>query len=131
MSGFIANLCCRGYIGPWYNETHHLNSKPFITYPSSFRTSAYILQIGTLALFTALVVVNSRLQGRKWRLLRVLGFVATGFSAFAPIVHAALIFPYDQLDKQAGLRYYYIEGVLILIGVIFYIVCVSRFPCRV
>lgn len=50
-------------------------------------------------------------------------FVSTGFSAFAPIIHAVLIFPYDQLDKQAGLRYYYVEGALILIGVIFYVVC--------
>lgn len=90
-----------------------------------------MLQIGTLALFTALVVVNPRLQGRKWRLLRVSAFVATGFSAFAPIIHAALIFPYDQLDKQAGLRYYYVEGVLILIGVILYIVCLSHVLCRV
>ncbi|KAK4187426.1 HlyIII-domain-containing protein [Podospora australis] len=54
-----------------------------------------------------------------------ISFVATGLSAFAPIIHAASIFPYAQLDKQAGLRFYYIEGAIVLIGVVFYI---SRFP---
>ncbi|CAI7589495.1 unnamed protein product [Penicillium glandicola] len=46
--------------------------------------------------------------------------MATGLSAFAPIIHAASIFPYEQLDKQAGLRYYYLEGLVIIIGVLFY-----------
>lgn len=58
----------------------------------------------------------------KWRGLRTSSFVATGLSAFAPIVHAASIFPYEQLDKQAGLRYYYVEGLAIMIGVTFYAV---------
>jgi adiponectin receptor len=55
-------------------------------------------------------------------MLRLSTFVATGLSAFAPILHAATIFPYAQLDKQAGLRYYYLEGVAILTGVVFYVV---------
>lgn len=55
-------------------------------------------------------------------MLRVCTFVATGLSAFAPIIHAATIFPYAQLDKQAGLRYYYLEGVAMLTGVFFYVV---------
>jgi adiponectin receptor len=45
-----------------------------------------------------------------------------GFSAFAPIIHAASIFPYGQLDQQSGLRYYFLEGFLILVGVGFYAV---------
>lgn len=45
-----------------------------------------------------------------------------GLSAFAPIIHAASIFPYEQLDQQAGLRYYYIEGLVIVVGVLFYAV---------
>ncbi|KAL7961349.1 mPR-like GPCR protein [Trichoderma compactum] len=57
----------------------------------------------------------------NWRMLRVFAFVGTGLSAFATIIHAITIFPYDQLDKQAGLRYYYLEGISILTGVVFYI----------
>ncbi|OPB45348.1 mPR-like GPCR protein [Trichoderma guizhouense] len=85
----------------------------------------YWTMIGTLGLLTGIVVVSPRLQSPKWRNLRVFAFVGTGLSAFAPIIHAATIFPYDQLDKQAGLRYYYLEGISILTGVVFY---VTHFP---
>ncbi|KAL9468547.1 hypothetical protein ACSS6W_010241 [Trichoderma asperelloides] len=85
----------------------------------------YWTMIGSLGLLTDIVVVSPRFQSLKWRMLRVCTFVATGFSAFAPIIHAATIFPYAQLDKQAGLRYYYLEGASILIGVFFY---VTHFP---
>jgi adiponectin receptor len=61
----------------------------------------------------------------RWKTLRLSTFIATGLSAFVPIIHAASIFPYDQLDQQAGLRYYYLEGFLILIGVGFYAVNLS------
>ncbi|KAF9238451.1 hypothetical protein DTO006G1_9196 [Penicillium roqueforti] len=81
--------------------------------------------IGTLGFLTGFVVVHPRLQSQKWRLLRLSTFVATGLSAFAPIIHAASIFPYDQLDQQAGLRYYYLEGLAIVIGVLFY---ATHFP---
>ncbi|KAL2022467.1 hypothetical protein VTK56DRAFT_5296 [Thermocarpiscus australiensis] len=85
----------------------------------------YWSMIAALSTLTAFVVINPRLQSPRFRLLRTCSFVATGFSALAPIIHAATIFPYHQLDKQAGLRYYYLEGVIVLVGVVFYI---TRFP---
>ncbi|KAF2179929.1 HlyIII-domain-containing protein [Zopfia rhizophila CBS 207.26] len=85
----------------------------------------YWSMIGTLGLLTGFVVVHPRLQSKKWRTLRLSAFVATGLSAFAPIIHAASMFLYEQLDKQAGLRYYYLEGLAILIGVVFY---ATHFP---
>ena len=48
--------------------------------------------------------------------------MATGLPTFAPIIQAAVIFPYAQPDQQAGLRYYYIEGVLVLVGTFLYTV---------
>jgi adiponectin receptor len=89
---------------------------------SFFLVNELTVQIGVLAFLTGFVVVHPRLQSQKWRLLRLSTFVATGLSAFAPIIHAASIFPYDQLDQQAGLRYYYLEGFVIVIGVLFYAV---------
>ncbi|KAJ5371970.1 hypothetical protein N7517_003976 [Penicillium concentricum] len=80
----------------------------------------YWSMIGSLGFLTGFVVVHPKLQSQKWRLLRSSSFVATGLSAFAPIIHAASIFPYGQLDQQAGLRYYYLEGLVIVIGVLFY-----------
>lgn len=56
----------------------------------------------------------------KYRILRLGAFVATSLSGFAPILHAMTIFPYDQLDKQAGIRYYYLEAVFYLTGAIIY-----------
>ncbi|KAK3991509.1 mPR-like GPCR protein [Cladorrhinum sp. PSN332] len=85
----------------------------------------YWSMIGGLSVVTGFVVINPRMQTPQFRLLRTLSFIATGLSAFAPIIHAASVFPYHHLDKQAGLRYYYIEGVIVLVGVVFYI---SRFP---
>lgn len=54
---------------------------------------------------TGFVVVHPQFQSPKWRLFRVLAFVATGLTAFAPIIHGVSIFPYQQLDQQTGLRY--------------------------
>lgn len=69
-----------------------------------------------LVLVAGAVVVRPRLQDRKWRAARTWTFIATGTSAFAPIAHAVTIFPYRQLDRQAGLSYYYVEGLLVLLG---------------
>ena len=63
--------------------------------------------------------VNDRFGAKDWFTSRLLPFVGMGFSAFVPIVHAALIFPYGQLQKQAGLNYYYLEGACMLTGIFF------------
>ncbi|EEY14726.1 adiponectin receptor protein [Verticillium alfalfae VaMs.102] len=76
----------------------------------------YWTMIGILSLLTCIVVLHPRLQSKEHRILRLGTFVATGLSGFAPIIHAATMFPYAQLDKQAGIRYYYLEGVFLLIG---------------
>ncbi|KAL6152314.1 hypothetical protein ACJQWK_04362 [Exserohilum turcicum] len=85
----------------------------------------YWTMIVSLGALTATVVLNPSFQGPKWKRLRLSTFVATGFSAFAPIIHATSIFPYAQLDQQSGLRYYFLEGFSILVGVGFY---AAHFP---
>jgi adiponectin receptor len=75
---------------------------------------------------TGAAVVGPWLQSNKWTWLRLVLFVSTGFSALAPIIHGATIFPYGQLDKQTGLRYYYLEGVLMLAGVALFVVSSER-----
>ncbi|CAG9939763.1 unnamed protein product, partial [Clonostachys rosea f. rosea IK726] len=49
--------------------------------------------IGTFGPFTCLVVPNSRVQDDKRRIVHLLFFVATNFSAFHPIIHTETIFP--------------------------------------
>ncbi|KAK2848504.1 hypothetical protein FQN49_005659 [Arthroderma sp. PD_2] len=80
----------------------------------------YWTMIGVLGLLTATIVVNPRFQSAKYRTLRLSTFIATGLSAFAPIIHAVTIFPYAQLTQQTGLGYYLVEGLALITGTIFY-----------
>ncbi|KAK4175098.1 hemolysin-III related-domain-containing protein, partial [Triangularia setosa] len=89
----------------------------------------YWSMIGGLSVATGFIVISPCLQTSKYRLLRTVSFIATRFSAFAPIIHAASIFPYHQLDKQASLRYYYAEGLIVRIGVTCVISELATFQC--
>ncbi|RPB19327.1 mPR-like GPCR protein [Terfezia boudieri ATCC MYA-4762] len=76
--------------------------------------------IVTLGILTALVVVNPKCQGRRWRTFRLSLFVATGLSAVAPICHGLKLFGWDQMNKYSGLPYYLLEGLLLVVGAYFY-----------
>lgn len=45
-----------------------------------------------------------------------------GLSGLLPIIHAALIFPFELLNQQAGLGYYLLEGLALITGTVFYAV---------
>lgn len=77
-----------------------------------------------MGLLNAYMSIHDRFGAKNWLTSRLLPFFGLGFSAFIPIIHAALIFPYEQLQKQAGLNYYYLEGVLMVTGVAFLAVSV-------
>ncbi|KAJ5578550.1 uncharacterized protein N7459_007514 [Penicillium hispanicum] len=126
-SVYVANLWGRlDYIAIVFQILGSLTSGIYVGfYCEPHLQKVYWSMISILALLTGFVVVHPHLQGKEWRILRLSTFVATGFSAFAPIIHAACIFPYEQLDQQAGLRYYYLEGLVIIIGVLFY---ATHFP---
>ena len=49
-------------------------------------------------------------------------FVGTGLSGLFSMIHAACIYPYAQWNRQAGLGYYVVEGLALILGVIFYAV---------
>ncbi|CAM1506544.1 Fc.00g061850.m01.CDS01 [Cosmosporella sp. VM-42] len=87
----------------------------------------YLAMILSMGLINAYLSLHDRYGAKDWLTSRLLPFLGLGFSALIPILHAALIFPYDQLQKQAGLNYYYIEGVLMVIGVVF---LATKFPER-
>ncbi|KAA8900208.1 mPR-like GPCR protein [Sphaerosporella brunnea] len=76
----------------------------------------YWTMITTLGIFSAILIVNPRFQGRRWRSFRLLTFVTTGLSAFAPIAHGLKLFGWEEMFKQSGLPYYLFEGLLICIG---------------
>lgn len=72
-----------------------------------------------MSLINAYMSLNDRYGSENWVVSRLLPFLGLGFFALIPIGHAAIIFPYEQFQKQAGLNYYYLEGVLMVAGVIF------------
>ena len=60
------------------------------------------------------IVVNPRFQSSRWRTLRISTFVAVGLSAVLPLVHAASISPYAQLNQRTGMGYYLVEGMALM-----------------
>ncbi|KND95003.1 Adiponectin receptor protein [Tolypocladium ophioglossoides CBS 100239] len=87
----------------------------------------YLTVVVSMGALNAYLSMNDRYGSKDWLTSRLLPFLGLGFSAFIPIIHAALIFPYDQLRRQSGLDYYYLEGVLMVAGVSF---LATRFPER-
>ncbi|KAH6982261.1 adiponectin receptor protein [Ilyonectria sp. MPI-CAGE-AT-0026] len=71
-------------------------------------------------LLSTIIVVNPRFQSSRWRKLRIATFVAMGFSGLLPVIHAACIYPFAQWNQQAGLGYYLVEGLALILGVVFY-----------
>ncbi|KAF8249207.1 hemolysin-III family protein [Wilcoxina mikolae CBS 423.85] len=80
----------------------------------------YWTMILTLGIISATIIVHPKFQGRAWRTFRLSTFILTGLSAVAPITHGIKIFGWKQMNRQSGLPYYLLEGVLLLIGAFFY-----------
>lgn len=74
-----------------------------------------------------IVMLHPKFQGRRWRTFRLLIFVCTGLSGFAPIADGIHTFGFPQMMRQSGLPYYLAEGGLFLLGAIVY---ATRFPER-
>ncbi|KAK5990393.1 Adiponectin receptor protein [Cladobotryum mycophilum] len=87
----------------------------------------YLTAMFSLGLYNSWLSLNDRHGGDDWLTSRLVPFLLLGFSALIPITHAAMIFPYEQLQKQSGLHYYLLEGVFMIIGVGF---LATRFPER-
>ncbi|KFA76603.1 hypothetical protein S40288_08119 [Stachybotrys chartarum IBT 40288] len=85
----------------------------------------YLGTIISLGLINSYFSLNDRYGSKNWISSRLLPFLGLGMSALIPLIHAGLLFPYEQLQKQAGLNYLYLEGVLMLIGVL---LLATRFP---
>ncbi|EEH19383.1 hypothetical protein PABG_01702 [Paracoccidioides brasiliensis Pb03] len=85
----------------------------------------YWTMTGALGLLSSIILVSPQFQSSRWRLFRLSTFVATGLSGLLPIIHAAFIYPFAQLNQQAGLGYYLVEGLALITGVIFY---ATHFP---
>ena len=77
-------------------------------------------QICTLGLATTVALVVPRFEGPRFRIFRVSTLVLTGLSGFAPLIHGLKLFGLAQMIKQSGMPYYLLEGLLFILGAIFY-----------
>ncbi|KAI0179757.1 mPR-like GPCR protein [Hypoxylon sp. FL1284] len=91
----------------------------------SLERTIYWTMTGTLTAISIVVVVAPAFQGPRWRTLRLLTFVCTGFSTLAPIIHGICMIGFKQMMRQSGLPYYFAEGALFLLGALVY---ATRFP---
>ncbi|KAF3923144.1 hypothetical protein ABW20_dc0107978 [Dactylellina cionopaga] len=80
----------------------------------------YWSMILTLGAACCLIILHPKYQGTKCRTLRILTFICTGLSGFAPIIHGTKLFGVEQMMKQSGMPYYVFEGMLLITGSVFY-----------
>ncbi|KFY59466.1 hypothetical protein V496_05688 [Pseudogymnoascus sp. VKM F-4515 (FW-2607)] len=80
----------------------------------------YWTMIITLCSASIFILLNPRFQGSRWRTFRVCTFVCTGLSGFLPIAHGVKILGFSQMLKQSGMPYYLGEGLLLMLGTLFY-----------
>ncbi|KAF2967456.1 hypothetical protein GQX73_g6077 [Xylaria multiplex] len=76
----------------------------------------------SLGALSIVIMLAPYFQGPRWRTFRLVVFVVTGLSGFAPIIHGIHMFGFAQMVKQSGLPYYFAEGGLFLIGAVTYAV---------
>ncbi|KAL8732763.1 MAG: hypothetical protein Q9166_002544 [cf. Caloplaca sp. 2 TL-2023] len=81
---------------------------------------AVLSMISILSTATVIILLNPKLQGLRYRTLRVCTFVFTGLSGFAPLVHGIQLFGVKQMNRQSGMPFYLLEGLLLIIGALFY-----------
>ncbi|OBT39979.1 hypothetical protein VE00_09985 [Pseudogymnoascus sp. WSF 3629] len=80
----------------------------------------YFTMIISLCSASIFILLNPRFQGDRWRTFRVCTFVCTGLSGFLPLAHGVKILGFSQMVKQSGMPYYLAEGLLLILGTLFY-----------
>lgn len=84
-----------------------------------------IIQILTLSLITIFLLLSPKFQGRRWRNFRVCMFISTALSGFAPLAHGIHIYGFVQMQRQSGMPYFLSEGLLLIMGALFYTVSIK------
>lgn len=79
-----------------------------------------MIKIVTLGILDAILLLSSKYQGREWRRFRILCFVGTGLSGFAPLAHGVCLFGFSRMMRQSGMPYYLVEGGLLALGALVY-----------
>lgn len=82
----------------------------------------YWAMITTIGAGTLLAVLHPKFREPGWRPLRAGMFVAMGLSAVFPVVHGWGLYGLEQLERQIGLSWMVLQGVLYIAGAAIYAV---------
>jgi adiponectin receptor len=74
------------------------------------------LQITSIGVATAIVVLFPQFRTPAWRPFRAFMFVAMGLSAVVPVFHGIQMFGVEQLNQQMGLSWLVTQGFLYILG---------------
>lgn len=72
--------------------------------------------------------MNPNFRTPQWRPFRAGMFVAMGLSAGLPVIHGILLFGVAQLQRQIGLSWLVLQGVLYVVGAGLYAVGFAYVP---
>ncbi|KAG9845610.1 hemolysin-III channel protein Izh2, partial [Aureobasidium melanogenum] len=89
--------------------------------------AVYWSMITLIGIGCAIVSVMPNFRTPKWRPFRAVMFVAMGASAIIPVLHGIFLFGVNQLQRQIGLSWLVLQGVLYISGAAIY---AARFPER-
>ena len=91
----------------------------------------YWAMITTIGAGTLLAVLHPKFREPGWRPLRAGMFVAMGLSAVVPVVHGWRLYGIEQLERQIGLSWMVLQGLLYIAGAAIYAVSsvVARALC--
>lgn len=79
----------------------------------------------TLGLASVVVLINPKFQGPQYRAFRLSTFIATALSGLLPLAHGIQMFGFVQMLGQSGMGYYVIEGLVLMLGAMIYMVSIT------
>ena len=74
------------------------------------------------------MTLTPRFRTPAYRPFRAFMFASMGLSAVVPVIHGVTIFGVAQMNKQMGLSWLTLQGVLYLVGAGLYAVCTNLLP---
>lgn len=77
-------------------------------------------QITVIGAGCTIVTISPRFRTPEWRAFRASMFVAMGLSAIVPVLHGIRLYGIAQLERQIGLSWLVLQGVLYILGAAIY-----------
>jgi len=85
--------------------------------------------MSTTGVACAVLSVYPKFRTPQWRPYRAAMFITMGLSSVWSVFHGIELFGYEQLDRQIGLSWMIIEGVLYITGAMIYAVWKHSAEC--